>query len=140
VARAPSRAILSVTLNVGTRLPAYCTSMGKVLLSGLDDGQLAAFLENADLKANTPKTITDPATLRETVGKVRRDGYAIADEELEPGLRSIAVPIRDGTGRIIAALNVSTQTARFSVAEMKRTILPRLAQAAGRIEDFFIVQ
>jgi IclR family pca regulon transcriptional regulator len=140
VARAPSRAILSVTLNVGTRLPAYCTSMGKVLLSGLDENQLATFLDKAVLKPNTPKTITDPAALREAVNKVRRDGFAIADEELELGLRSVAVPIHDGTGRIVAALNVSTQTARFSVADMKRDILPRLKEAAARIEDYFLAR
>jgi len=140
VGRAPSRAILSVTLNVGTRLPAYCTSMGKTLLSGLDDDRLEAFLEKARLKPNTPKTITDPARLREAIEKIRRDGFAVADEELELGLRSIAVPIHDGTGRIVAALNVSTQTARFSVVEMKREILPRLKEAATRIEDYFLVQ
>ena len=140
VARAPSRAILSVTLNVGTRLPAYCTSMGKVLLSGLDEHQLAAFLESANLKRNTSKTITDQGALREAIEKARRGGFAIADEELEPGLRSVAVPIHDGTGRIVAALNVSTQTARFSVAEMKREILPRLKEAAARIEHYFLVQ
>jgi IclR family pca regulon transcriptional regulator len=140
VARAPSRAILSVTLHVGTRLPAYCTSMGKILLSGLDDEQLATFLKKAVLKPNTPKTITDPTALREAIEKVRRDGFAVADEELELGLRSIAVPIHDGTGGTVAALNVSTQTARFSVAEMKREILPRLKEAAARIEDYFLVQ
>jgi IclR family pca regulon transcriptional regulator len=140
VARAPSRAILSVTLHVGTRLPAYCTSMGKVLLSGLDDEQLAAFLKKAALKPNTPKTIIDPTALREAIEKIRRDGFAVADEELELGLRSIAVPIHDGTGGTVAALNVSTQTARFSVAEMKREILPKLKEAAARIEDYFLVQ
>jgi IclR family pca regulon transcriptional regulator len=140
VARAPSRAILSVTLHVGARLPAYCTSMGKILLSSLEEGQLAAFLGKASLKPTTPKTITDPAALREAIQKARRDGFAIADEELELGLRSIAVPIHDGTGRIVAALNVSTQTARLSVAEMKREILPGLKEAAARIEDYFLVQ
>jgi len=140
VARAPSRAILSVTLHIGTRLPAYCTSMGKVLLSGLDEEQFQAFLEKAALTPNTPKTITHPAALRDAVARVRRDGFAIADEELELGLRSIAVPIRDGTGKIVAALNVSTQTARFSVPEMKREILPKLKNAAERIESYFLMQ
>jgi IclR family pca regulon transcriptional regulator len=140
VARAPSRAILSVTLNVGTRLPAYCTSMGKILLSGLDERQLTAFLEKANLTPNTPKTITDPTRLREAIEKIRLDGFALADEELELGLRSIAVPIHDGSGRIVAALNVSTQTARMSVAEMKREILPRLKEAAAGIDHYFLVQ
>jgi IclR family pca regulon transcriptional regulator len=140
VARAPSRAILSVTLHVGTRLPAYCTSMGKVLLSGLEAAEFEAFLKKATLTPNTPKTITDPSALRNAVAAVRRDGFAIADEELEPGLRSIAVPIRDGTGKTAAALNVSTQTARMSVVEMKREILPKLKGAAERIEGYFLVQ
>jgi IclR family pca regulon transcriptional regulator len=140
VARAPGRAILSVALQVGTRLPAYCTSMGKVLLAGLDDARLEAFLKKASLHANTPKTITQPSALREAVGRVRLDGYAIADEELEVGLRSIAVPIRDGSGRTVAALNVSTQTARLSVADLKRAVLPRLKEAAVGIEDYFLVQ
>jgi IclR family pca regulon transcriptional regulator len=140
VARAPSRAILSVTLNIGTRLPAYCTSMGKVLLSGLEEAEFDAFLRKAALTRKTPKTITDPSALRDAIATVRRERFAIADEELEPGLRSIAVPIHDGTGKIVAALNVSTQTARMSVAEMKRAILPRLKEAARRIEGYFLVQ
>jgi IclR family pca regulon transcriptional regulator len=140
VARAPSRAILSVTLHVGTRLPAYCTSMGKVLLSGLEEGEFEAFLKKATLTPKTSKTITDPDALRDAIARVRREGFAIADEELEPGLRSVAVPIRDGTGKIVAALNVSTQTARFSVPEMKRTIVPRLKEAAAGIEAYFLVQ
>ncbi|HVW56003.1 MAG TPA: IclR family transcriptional regulator C-terminal domain-containing protein [Rhizobiaceae bacterium] len=140
VARAPSRAILSVTLHVGTRLPAYCTSMGKILLSSLEEVELEAFLKKAVLTPNTPKTITDPSALRDAIDKVRRDGFAIADEELELGLRSIAVPIRDGRGRIVAALNISTQTARMSVAEMKRDILPALRESAARIESYFLVQ
>ncbi|TAN12993.1 MAG: IclR family transcriptional regulator, partial [Rhizobiaceae bacterium] len=76
----------------------------------------------------------------EAIATARRDGFAIADEELEPGLRSVAVPIRDGRGKIVAALNVSTQTARMSVAEMKREILPMLKEAAERIESYFLVQ
>ncbi len=114
--------------------------MGKVLLSGLEAAEFEAFLKKATLTPNTPKTITDPSVLREAIDKVRHDRFAIADEELEPGLRSVAVPIHDGTGRIVAALNVSTQTARMSVAEMKRDILPRLKESAERIESYFLVQ
>jgi IclR family transcriptional regulator, pca regulon regulatory protein len=140
VARAPSRAILSVALHVGTRLPAYCTAMGKVLLSGLDGAALEAFLARADLKANTPKTITDGGTLRQMIEKARMDGFAVADEELEVGLRSIAVPIRNGSRDVVAAINVSTQSARHSVSEMKKEFLPVLKDAAERIEAFFVVQ
>lgn len=140
VARMPGRHILSVALHVGTRLPAYCTSMGRVLLSGLTREALEAFLSKATIRANTPKTITDRAELARAVAAAGRQGFASVDEELEVGLRSIAVPIRDRSGTIVAAINVSTQSARFSVAEMEREILPLLKRAATGIEDFFVVQ
>lgn len=140
VARVPGRSILSVALHVGTRLPAYCTSMGRVLLSGVDLPELEALLAGASIEQRTVKTITDRQKLAEAVRRAASDGYAIVDEELELGLRSIAVPIRDRTGAIKAAINVSTQSARFTVAEMRRQILPHLRQAAARIEDFFVVQ
>lgn len=140
VARVPGRAILRVTLHIGTRLPAYCTSMGKVLLAGLDKEALDAFIAGTDLAPLTPKTIADPQALRTAVEAARRDGYAVADEELELGLRSIAVPIRDEAGSVVAAINVSTQSARHSVADMKRQILPHLRKAAEKIEHFFVVQ
>lgn len=140
VARVAGRRIVSVTLNVGTRLPAYCTSMGRVLLSGMSAEALDTFFARAAIRANTPKTITEPDKLREKVMKAARDGYAIVDEELELGLRSIAVPVRDRQGRIVAAVNVSTQSARFTCAEMRETILPHLKNAAARMEDFLAVQ
>ena len=140
VARIAAARILSVGLHVGTRLPAYCTSMGRVILSGLPPAGLDAFLARAAIRPNTPKTVTDRAALAALIAKAGRDGYAAVDEELELGLRSIAVPIRDQAGCIVAAINVSTQTARLSIAEMERDILPELREAATRIEDFFVVQ
>ena len=140
VARVPGRNILSVALHVGTRLPAYCTSMGRVLLSELPTVELDAFLARADIARRTPKTVTDRVTLAAAIRKAAAEKHATVDEELELGLRSIAVPIRNRAGRIEAAINVSTQSARFSVAEMRRRILPLLQTAAGRIEDFFVVQ
>ncbi len=140
VARVPGERILSVALHVGTRLPAYCTSMGRVLLSAMSDDALDAFLERAAITRRTSKTITDRAKLAETIHNARRDGYALVDEELEIGLRSLAVPIRDRTGAIVAAINVPAQSARHSVASMKRDFLPVLRQAAGRIEDYFAIQ
>lgn len=139
VARIPGRRILSVSLDIGTRLPAYCTSMGRVLLGGLADDELQSFLGQATLERRTPKTITDRRALADAIGEARTKGFAIVDGELEPGLRSIAAPIRDRAGGIVAALNVSTQSARFSVAEMEREILPALLDARRRIEDFFVV-
>ncbi|TWG99739.1 IclR family transcriptional regulator [Mesorhizobium sp. J18] len=140
VARIAGQRIVSVALHVGTRLPAYCTAMGRVLLSDMPEEELNAFFRRADIRANTPKTITDPRRLSEKVMETRQNGYGIADEELELGLRSIAVPIRDRTGRIAAAINVSTQSARFTCDEMREVILPHLQSAAERIEDFFAVQ
>lgn len=140
VARVGSTRILSVALHVGTRLPAWCTSMGRVLAAGLDDTSLDAFVAKAKPSALTPKSLTTREALADVIRAARRDGFAIVDEELELGLRSIAVPIRDRMGRTVAAINVSTQAARFSVAEMRREILPRLKEAAAGIEDFFVVQ
>ncbi len=140
VARVAGRRILSVALHVGTRLPAYCTAMGRVLLSDLKPAELERFLAKATIRANTAKTITDRARLAAKIAEVRDAGFAVVDEELEIGLRSIAVPIRDRTGKIVAAINVSTQSARFSPDAMEREILPHLKQAAASIEDYFVVQ
>ncbi|WEX10173.1 IclR family transcriptional regulator C-terminal domain-containing protein [Chelativorans sp. AA-79] len=140
VARVAGRRIVSVSLSVGTRLPAYCTSMGRVLLSGLDDAELACFLDKAAIRANTPKTVTDRQALAARIADVRRAGYAIVDEELELGLRSIAVPVRARPGAVVAAINVSTQAARFSCEEMGRTLLPPLLEAAAKIEDILAFQ
>ncbi len=139
VARVPSRHIVSIALSVGTRLPAYCTSMGRVLLSDLDDDELNRFLAGAKIEQRTVKTITGRDAVAAAIRRVKTDGHAIVDEELELGLRSIAVPIRNREGRIEAAINVSTQSARFSVAEMREAFLPHLVTAAGRIESFFAV-
>lgn len=139
VARIPGRRILSVSLDVGTRLPAYCTSMGRMLLAGLISGEIDTFLGQATIERRTPKTITDTRLLADAITKAKSDGFAIVDEELELGLRSIAVPIRDRAERTVAAINVSTQSARFTIAEMEREILPALLEARQRIEDFFVV-
>ncbi len=140
VARIAGARIVGVALHVGTRLPAFCTSMGRVILSGLSDTDLDAFLARARITAKTDRTVTDPAELARLIAKARADGYAIVDQELEIGLRSIAVPIRDRTGAIVAAINVSTQSARMPLSEMVREFLPLLKTAANSIEDFFVVQ
>ena len=140
VARIPGRHILSVALHVGTRLPAYCTSMGRVLLAGLAPEERTALLSASDIRALTPKTVTDRTLLAKAIEEAAANGYAIVDEELELGLRSIAVPLRDRSGAVVAAINVSTQSARISVDEMRRDFLPLLMNAAARIEDYFVVQ
>ncbi len=137
VARVPGRRILSVALTVGTRLPAWCTSMGRVLLSDLPPVELETFLSDARIERRTPKSIVDRTELARRIGQAAREGFALVDEELETGLRSIAVPIRDNERRIVAAINISTQSARFSTVEMKSQMLPRLTEAAKSIEAFF---
>jgi len=139
VARISGRRILSVALDVGTRLPAYCTSMGRVLLSGLGKDELKTFLAEAKIERRTPKTITSRAALGKAIDRARADAFAIVDEELELGLRSIAVPIKDRAGRTVAAINVSTQSARLSIEAMEREILPVLRKAKQRVEEFFFV-
>lgn len=139
VARVAGRRIVSVALHVGARLPAHCTSMGRVLLSDLDAAELAGFLAQASIGAKTAKTVTDRAILAAKVAEAGERGYAIVDEELELGLRSIAVPLRNRHRRIVAALNVSTQSARFTCTQMERVILPPLREAAREIEDLLVM-
>ena len=131
---------MTVQLHVGTRLPAYCTSMGRVLLSGLHPADRDAFLAAATIRANTTKTITSPSQIADAIGEAGERGFSVVDEELELGLRSIAVPVRNRAGTIVAAINVSTQSARCSMRDMQRNFLPPLKAAARKIEDFFVVQ
>jgi IclR family pca regulon transcriptional regulator len=130
VARVPTRRIMSITLSVGTRLPAFSTSMGRVLLAGLPEAELNARLDGMELRPLSAHTITDPATLRAALERVRRQGWAAVDQELEEGLRSLAVPIHDASGTVIAALNVSVHASRGTMTTLRRDVLP-LAQAAA---------
>lgn len=139
VARVPGEHIIMVQLQVGTKLPAYCTSMGRMLMAGLPPADRRALLARATIRANTPRTLTDRDAIDKAIERAGIDAYALVDEELEPGLRSIAVPIRDRTGAIVAAINVSTQSARSGVREMREKFLPPLREAAARIEEFFVV-
>jgi IclR family pca regulon transcriptional regulator len=133
VARAATSRVMSVSLSAGSRLPAYCTSLGRVLLAHLPEVELDAYFARTDLQPRTEHTITDPARLREALAQVRRDGYAINNEELELGLRSIAVPVRGAAGRVLAALNVGAQAARVTPDIMMREFLPVLRQGAQEL-------
>ena len=133
VARVAARRILSISLSIGTRLPAYCTSMGRVLLAALPQPELDTYLEQVQLRRRTSHTVTDKKRLREILAEVSREGYALTDEELEEGLRSIAVPVRSGSGRVVAAINVSTQVGRVTKSQMLKEFLPALRKAAQRI-------
>jgi IclR family transcriptional regulator, pca regulon regulatory protein len=135
VARVPTRRIMSITLSVGTRLPAYPTSMGRVLLAALDNDELAARLARIDTQPLSARTVTDKATLRVLLERVRKQGYAATDQELEEGLRSLAVPLHDQSGAVIAALNVSVHASRASMATLRRDFLPEALTAAAAIES-----
>ena len=134
VARVATSRIMTVTINVGTRFPAHATSMGRVLLSGLPPDALDAYLERADLRSLTSHTMTAPDRLRATLDRVRTQGWALVDQELEEGLRAVAAPLRDRAGRIAAAINISTHSTRTSLAQMRRDLLPPLLATAARIE------
>ena len=135
VLRVPTHKIMTITLGPGSRLPAYCTSMGRVLLSGLDDSQVDSILRRSKIEARTPWTVTDRGELRKQIAEVRARGWALVNQELEEGLVSISAPIRERNGRILAALNVSGQANRTSPQQVVKRFLPPLRAAAERLSD-----
>jgi IclR family transcriptional regulator, pca regulon regulatory protein len=132
--RVPSRRIVTTALGVGSRLPAYATAMGRVLLSGLSEDELDRYLERAALDPLTGRTVTSRVRLRAEVGKARRQGFAIVDQELEDGLRAVAAPIRGGARFGAAAMSVSAHASRVSLAELRSHCLPALLEAAAQTE------
>ncbi|WP_438293104.1 IclR family transcriptional regulator domain-containing protein [Streptomyces sp. HUAS TT7] len=139
-ARVATTRIMSVNITLGTRFPAYAASMGRVLLAGLDAGERAALLGRTELSPLTPHTVTSPAALASVLERVADQGYALVDEELEEGLRSIAVPVRDAGGRAVAAVNVAMHTTRRTVPECLAEVLPELRATAAAIEaDLHVV-
>lgn len=133
VARVATSRIMSVAINVGTRFPAYATSMGRVLLAGLDDDEIEARLASHELQALTDKTVTDRRKLRAELDRIRSQGWAIVDQELEAGLRSVAAPIHDRHNRVVAAVNLSTHAGRTTLDRMRKELLPPLRRTAGAI-------
>ncbi len=134
VARVPTKRIMTVSISVGTRFPAYATSMGRVLLAGMSPDDLDRYLAEADLAPITARTVTDTGRLREILRDVAKQGYAIVDQELEEGLRAIAAPIHGAGGAITAAINLSAHASRVSMAAMRAELLPALQETARRIE------
>jgi IclR family pca regulon transcriptional regulator len=130
--------LMSIDLGLGSRLPAYCTSMGRVLLADLAPVQLDQYLSRVKLTRLTNRTVSTAAELKRVLAEVRRDGYAIVDQELEIGLRSIAVPVKDAAARCVAAINVGTQSARVSVAEMQARFLAPLEAAASELSVLLV--
>jgi IclR family pca regulon transcriptional regulator len=132
VARVPTSRIMTIALGIGTRLPAHCTSMGRVLLAALPEPELEDFLATARLEAYTDRTITDPERLRRTIHGVRDQGWALVDQELEIGLRSIAAPLRVD-GRTIAAINVSAAAPRVPLEQLRGRFLPELLRTVDQV-------
>jgi IclR family pca regulon transcriptional regulator len=133
VLRVPTRKIMSIGLGVGSRLPAYCTSMGRMLLAGLPDDVVRQRLGSHALHAHTRNTATDPEAVLAKVQQARRQGWCLVNQELEEGLVSIAAPIVDRTGRMVAALNISGQANRTPPRQMQEQMLPALLHAAASI-------
>jgi len=135
VMRVPTHKIMSINLGIGSRLPAYCTSMGRTLLAELDEAALDALIDKHPLLRRTERTITDPCRLKAELAKVRQQGWCLVNEELEEGLVSLSAPIRDRAGRAIAAMNISGQVNRTSPEFMVQNFLPKLRDAAAEISQ-----
>lgn len=134
VARASQKRVMSINLMPGSRLPAYSASMGRVLLAALTDAEVELILSASTLKAHTPRTLTDPGMLKAEISRVREQGYAVIDQELEIGLCSIAVPIRNDRGRVVAAVNVGAPAAVLPAAELAAHCLPAMLDLQARLK------
>lgn len=133
IARASSDRLINVSITVGSRAPAHAVSTGRVLLATEPEDALLQYLDRVTLQKLTPHTITSKVKLREAIEQARIVGYSIVDQELEVGLGSLSVPIRDSSNKTVAALNVCCPSARLSADQMKRQILPELLAASQRI-------
>ncbi|WP_018633656.1 IclR family transcriptional regulator domain-containing protein [Neomegalonema perideroedes] len=133
VARAAQRRVMSISLTPGSRLPAYCTSMGRVMLAALPEAEAQALLGVAPLPRRTEKTLTEPAEIMAELARIRAEGCAVIDQEIEMGLRSIAVPLLDARRRTVGALNVGLAAARADSQTLRDRFLPALLAAQGEL-------
>ena len=133
VLRVPARKIMSINLGVGSRLPAWCTSMGRMLLAALPNEQLEAQLAQARIEPRTPHTLRDRDELRVAVQQAREQGWCLVNQELEEGLVSLAAPITGRNGEVIAALNIGAQVNRTPPQQLLEQGLPRLLETAQAI-------
>jgi IclR family pca regulon transcriptional regulator len=136
VARIPARRIMSAALAVGSRLPAFHSSMGRIQLGFLEDAEIWRRLKSVRIEPLTPATITDLQALHERIRDDRRQGFSIVDEELERGLRSIAVPVVDRDGQCVGALNLSTHSTRTTRNALREAFLPELKMVAEQVSAF----
>ena len=140
VLRVPTHKIMSISLGVGSRLPAYCTSMGRMLLSALPPDEMMQVLQASDRTARTRYTVTDVNELAAKIAQVRKQGWSLVNQELEEGLISMAAPLTDRAGQMVAALNISGQANRTSAKVMQETMLPPLLAAAQAISQRLSLQ
>lgn len=138
LARSTPDRVMSVSINVGNRVPAYAASTGRVLLAGESDESLKRYLANVHLTGHTSATVTSKVKLVKIIEETRALGYSLVDEELEVGVRSLSVPIRDASNRVIAALNACCPASRFSIEDMRTQLVPELLAAAERINRSFL--
>ncbi|MBL4941056.1 MAG: helix-turn-helix domain-containing protein [Colwellia sp.] len=131
---ATTKRIMSITLTVGTRLPAFATSMGRVLLADMPLPALEHFLSHCKVEKFTEHTLTKKSALLTEIAKVKRQGYSLVEQELEIALTSISVPVHNGAGEVIAALNVSTHMSQTARQQIFEVILPALQQCARQVE------
>ncbi len=136
IARTTVSRVMAVDLHIGSRLPAYCTSMGRVLLAYLPADQLESYLSRVILTPHTTRTVTSIEKLRLLLRNIRRSGYAVCDQEFEVGLRSLAVPVHSSSGRVVATINLSGSAPRMSVLDMQTRYLPHLRNAANELSVF----
>lgn len=133
VMRVPTHKIMKISLGIGSRLPAFCTSLGRVLLSSLEDVEVMRLLEEAPLPALTRHTTTDRSTLLKRIQQVRRQGWCVVNQELEEGLISAAAPLYGANGRMVAALNISGQANRTDCRAVQEQLVPPLLETARTI-------
>jgi IclR family pca regulon transcriptional regulator len=134
VVRVPTKRIMTVTIAVGTRFPAYATSMGRVLLAHRSPAEVERYLSSAALEPLTRRTVTDPERLGAILNTVRAQGYAIVDQELEDGVRSLAAPIHGAGGAVVAAINVSAHASRVTMDALRKDFLHPLLDTAAKID------
>lgn len=138
IARAVARRLLSVSLSIGSRLPAYCTSLGRILLAFLPPENLDTYLNSVKIEPLTQRTLNTAEALRAELESVRLNQYALVDQELEIGLTTLAVPVQNHRGKVVAAMNVGVQSNRVSVSDLKSRILPVLRKASKELSSQLI--
>lgn len=140
VARVPAKRVMTVSIGLGSRFPAYRTSLGRAILASMAEDEVAEVWEASDRSNPTPKTVTSFDDLLEKLEEVRRRGFALVDQELELGVRSVAAPLHDSSGRTVAAINLSTHANRTTKQELHARYIPELLATARSIDDVLASQ